>query len=95
MINGRCVVRRCVCGPRLNRGGGKVIQLQQIEFCTPRVITAVWRTILIVGIVWRVVRRVIVVARVADGKNGNGNSDDDEGGTAEDRHDRRVVDKGA
>ena len=70
-----------------------MIQLKQIEFCTPRVITAVLRTILPVGVVWRVVRRVIIVARVADGKNRNGDSDDDEVGTAEDRHDRRVVDK--
>jgi hypothetical protein len=52
--------------------------------------------ILLVGVVWRVVRRVIIVARVADGKNGNGDSDDDEGGTADERHSRRcVVDKGA
>jgi hypothetical protein len=73
-----------------------VIQLKQIEFCTPRAITTVWRMILLVGVVWRVVRRVIIVARVADGKNGNGDSDDDEGGTADERHSRRcVVDKGA
>jgi hypothetical protein len=53
----------------------------------------VWRAILPVGGVWRVVGRVIIVARISNGESGSGDSDDDEGGTTEDRHD--VVDKGA
>ena len=51
-------------------------------------IIGVWRAILPVGI-RRVVGRVIIVARISDGESGNGDCDDDEGGTTKDRHDRR------
>jgi hypothetical protein len=45
------------------------------------VIIAVWRAVLLVGVVWRVVRRIIIVTRVADGERRNGDGDEDEGGT--------------
>jgi hypothetical protein len=60
-----------------------MIQLKQIDSSTPRVITAVLRAVLLVGAILRVVRRVIIVTRVADGKSANGGSDDVEGGTTE------------
>ena len=69
--------RQCVSGPGLNRGGCQLIHLKQTEFSAPQVIIAVWRVILPVGGVWRVVGGVIVVARISNGENGSGDSDDD------------------
>jgi len=63
--------------------------LEQTESSTSRVIIGVWRAILPVGCVWRVVMRVITVAGISDGESGSGDSDNDEGGTTKDRHDRR------
>ncbi len=78
---------RCVSRPRLGRGGGWAVIFKQIEFSGHQVIVSIWRAVWLVLIVGRVVGRVIIT-RVAHGESGGRYSDDDKGGTTEDRHGR-------
>lgn len=87
-ICGRRVGRRSVSRPRLGRRGccWEMI-IKQIELGSHRKIVSIWRAVLLVWVVWRVVGRVIVT-RVAHGESGSRYSDDDEGGATDDRHGR-------
>lgn len=71
------------------RGGCWAIIIKQLELASRRVIVSIWRAVLLIWIVWRVVGRVIIVTRVAHGENGSRYSDDDEGGATDDRHGSR------
>jgi hypothetical protein len=55
-VCGRRVGRRCVSRPRLGRRGGCwAIIIKQLELASRRVIVSIWRAVLLIWIVWRVV----------------------------------------